>query len=375
MLSCVLFAASTVGSAMAGGMTQLIVWRFVGGMGVGLASTVSPMYIAEVAPARLRGPLVVANQLAIVIGLSLSVFVTYLFSFGEHWRWTFATQGIPVACFSIGLVFMPESPRWLAAAGRYAEALRILAKINGSSKAEYELEDIRNELGEESGGFGELFQPGIRLALVIGVVLMVFSNTNGVNTILGYAPTVFLEAGISDVPNAILNSVYVNGWITLCTVVAFWLTRTFSRRSILICGTLTMALGHLLMFLVFTYHAPAIVMLVAILVPTAAYTLTLAPLSWVVLSEIFPNRVRGKAMSLAVSVMFAFCYAASNAFPVMLEWFKNRYGHPGGTFLIFLVICLACTCFVWLILPETKDKTLEDISRFWLRKDKVEPAE
>jgi MFS family permease len=271
------------------------------------------------------------------------------------------------------LAFMPESPRWLAAVGRYAEALLILARINGSAKAERELDDIRNELGEESGGFGELFRPGIRSALVIGIILMVFSTTNGVNTILGYAPTIFLEAGISDVPDAILNSVFVNGWITLCTVAAFWLTRTFGRRPILICGTFAMAVGHLLMFLVFARHSPAILMLAAMLVPTAAYTLTLAPLSWVVLSEIFPNRVRGKAMSLATCIMFAFNYAATNLFPVVLNWFTNRFGNPGGTFLIFLAVCLACTCFVWLMVPETKGKTLEDIGRFWLRKDAVEP--
>jgi MFS family permease len=203
---------------------------------------------------------------------------------------------------------------------------------------------------------------------------MVFSNTNGVNTILGYAPTIFLEAGISDVPDAILNSVFVNGWITVCTVAAFWLTRTFGRRPILICGTFAMAVGHVLMFLVFTYHASAIAMLFAMLVPTAAYTLTLAPLSWVVLSEIFPNRVRGKAMSLATCIMFAFNYAASNAFPVLLDWFRNRYGNPGGTFLIFTVICLAGMFFIWLMIPETKDKSLEDIGRSWLRKDAVQPA-
>jgi len=369
LISALLFAVSTVGCALAGGMMPLIVWRFVGGMGVGLASTVSPMFIAEVAPVRLRGPLVVANQLAIVIGLSLSVYATYLLSFGEHWRWMFATQGVPVVGFCVGLLFMPESPRWLASVGRYAESLRILARINGSDQARRELDDIRNELGEESGGFGELFRPGIRTALLIGIVLMVFSNTNGVNTILGYAPTIFLETGLSDVPDAILNSVYVNSWITLCTVAAFWLTRAFSRRSILICGTLVMAVGHLLMFLVFTCRASPLATLAAMLVPTAAYTLTLAPLSWVVLSEIYPNRIRGKAMSLATCIMFAFNYAASNLFPVLLDWFRNHYGNPGGTFLIFMTICLAGMAFIWLALPETKDKTLEDIGRSWLRKD------
>ena len=368
ILASVLFLLSTIGSAMAGGVIEFSVWRFVGGMGVGLASTVSPMYIAEVAPARLRGRLVVVNQLAIVIGLSLSVFVTYLLSFGEHWRLMFATQGVPVALLMVGLLVMPESPRWLAAVGRHVEALGVLTKINGRTQAEKELKEIRDELGEESGGFGELIRPGIRLAVVIGIVLMVFSQINGVNMILIYTPTLFMEAGITNAPDAILNSVYIDGWITLCTVIAFWLTRTYGRRPILICGTIGMAVGHVLMFLNYSYHMPTVFTLAAMFVPTGAFTLTLAPLSWVVLSEIFPNRVRGKAMSLATCAMFAASFAVVYVFPWVMGWFKDEFGHPGGTFLIFAGICLACSLFVWLLLPETKDKTLEEIGESWLRK-------
>ena len=195
ILASVFFVVSTIGSAMAGGVLQFCVWRFVGGVGVGLASTVSPMYIAEVAPARLRGRLVVANQLAIVIGLSLSVFVTYLLSYGGHWRWMFATQGLPVLCFMMGLVMMPESPRWLAVVGRYTDAFRVLAKINGPAQAEKELKEIQAELGDETGGFRELLRPGVRVAVIIGIVLMVFAEINGVNMILLYTPTLFLESG------------------------------------------------------------------------------------------------------------------------------------------------------------------------------------
>ena len=371
IFASILFMLSTIGCSAAGGLGVLIGWRFVGGMGVGLASTVSPMYIAEIAPARLRGRLVVVNQLAVVIGLTMSVFVTYLLSFGGHWRWMFATQGLPVLCLMIGLLLVPESPRWLAAVGRCAESLRVLAKINGQEQAEKELQEIQAELGEETGGLRELFRPGVRLALMIGILLMVFSQINGVNMILLYTPTLFLEAGSPNAPDAILYSVYIDGWILLCTVIAFRLTRTFGRRSILIGGTIAMAVGHLLMFLtlflIFTYGWPIALTLGAMLVPAGAFTLTLAPLSWVVLSEIFPNRVRGKAMFLATCAMFAASYATVNVFPLVLEWFKNRYGHPGGTFLIFAGICLACSLFVWLMLPETKDKTLEEIGQSWLR--------
>jgi sugar porter (SP) family MFS transporter len=366
ILAAALFIVSAAGCALARGMLDFSFWRFLGGVGVGLASTISPMYIAEVSPAQLRGRLVVINQLAIVVGLSLSVYVTYLFSFGGHWRWMFATMAAPAAVFLFGLFFLPRSPRWLAAQGNYPEALAVLTAINGRAQAERELEEIRQELGEESGSFRELFAPGVRLAVIIGIAIMVFSQINGVNMILLYAPTIFMEAGISKAPDAILNSVYLMSWITLCTVVAFWLTARFGRRPILIWGTMAMAAGHVLMFLRFTFSLPPRVTLAGMFLAAGAFTLTLAPLSWVILSEIFPNRIRNKAMSLATLLMFAASYVTVNLFPVVLDQFKRAFGNPGGTFLIFAGICLACSLFVWWMLPETKDKTLEEIGRRWL---------
>jgi MFS family permease len=189
--------------------------------------------------------------------------------------------------------------------------------------------------------------------------------------VLIYTPTLFMEAGITNAPDAILNSVCIDTWITLCTIMAFWLIHIFNRRSILICGTIGMAFGHLLMFLSFTFGMSPLVTLAAMLVPTGAFTLTLAPLSWVVLSEIFPNRVRGKAMSLATCAMFASSYITMNVFPMVLSAFREHFGNPGGTFLIFLGVCLACTMFVWLAIPETKDKTLEEIGESWLQKARM----
>ena len=369
VFSSVVFLVSAIGCALAGNMMQFIAWRFVSGIGIGLAATVSPMYIAEVAPAHLRGRLVLVNQLAIVVGGILSAVVAYLLSDGGHWRWMFASQAVPVFGLMAGLVLVPESPRWLAMVGRYGDAMGVLAKINGQAQAEKDMSEIRTELGDEEGNLAELLQSGVRMALLIGIGLMVFSQICGATIIHMYAPTLFVESGISTETDAILNNIYICCWASLCTVISFWIVRTFGRRPIIICGSIVMTVGHLLLFLCFMHHVSTLLTLAAMMLTSAAFTLTLAPLSWVILSEIFPNRVRGKAMSLATVIMFTSSYVAVNVFPPAMSWFKDRYGHPGGTFLIFAGICLAGGLFVWLTLPETKDKTLEEIGEFWLKRD------
>ena len=222
-------------------------------------------------------------------------------------------------------------------------------------------------MAEESGDFRELFSPGVRLALITGIALMVFSQINGVNMIALYTPTIFMAAGITNAPDAILNSVFLDCSIIPVTLTAIWLIHLFSRRAILIVGTIAMAAGHLLMFLAFTLHFPPMLTLAAMLVPCVSCGLSLAALSWVVISELFPNRVRAKAMCIATCAMFASSYVTVNIFPMILDWFTRRYGQPGGTFLIFMFVCLACSFFVWRMLPETKDKTLEEMSEFWLK--------
>lgn len=370
ILSAILFFVASIGSALPRGPIDFGFWRFLGGIGVGLASTISPMYIAEISPARLRGRMVILNQLAIVVGLTLSVYVAYLLSFGGHWRWMFASAALPSLALGVCLFFVPLSPRWLAMRGRLEEAFAVLARINGEAQARVELDAIKNEIGEEQGGLHELLQPGVRRAAIIGVIFMVFSQINGVNMILIYTPTLFMEAGITNAPDAILNSVYVTSWITFCTIVSFWLTSRFGRRPILIAGPIGMALGELTMFCKFAYTLPPWATLTGMFLATGAFTLTLAPLSWVVLSEIFPNRVRGVAMSLATTAMFASSYIVTNLFPFLLEEFKRAFGHPGGTFIIFASICISCSIFVWRLLPETKDKTLEEIGLHWLHYEK-----
>jgi len=385
IFSAFLFIISGAGCALSNGSDYSLgvlhvmdfnFWRIIGGAGVGLASTVSPMYIAEISPAQLRGRMVVINQLANVIGIVLSAMVSYWIAEAAkkagiadgNWRMMFWTLIVPSVILLIGLLTVPKSPRWLALKGQDKEALDVLTLINGRERAEVELKEIRQELGEEKGGWREMLQPGVKKALWIGVILMVFSQINGANMVLGYSPKIFVQAGITQNETAIWNSIYVFAWITFTTINSFWLTAKFGRRPILIWGILGIALGNALMFLAFAFKLHWGVTLIAMFMSAGAATLTLFPLSWVILSEIFPNRVRGMAMSIATIVMFVASYYTSKNFPVAAKASEEAYGHPGGVWMLFTLIDVVAIYFIWRHLPETKDKTLEEIGHSWLVK-------
>ncbi|MCP4211916.1 MAG: sugar porter family MFS transporter [Halieaceae bacterium] len=363
------FLASAIGTALPHSLGQFVFWRMVGGVGVGLAAATSPMYIAEIAPAKMRGRLVTVNQLAIVIGINLAVIASYLLSFGEHWRWMFASEVLPILLLMIGLFFVPESPRWLAARKRDDEALDVLSRINGSEQAHRELDAIREELQRESGTFGELLQPGIRLALLIGIVIMIFSQVNGVNMMLIYGPTILVEAGIGTASQAIFFTIFLNLVILFSTLIAFWLVHRFGRRQILMAGVTAMALGHVAMSATFFMDGSPFLNLGAMFLAAGAFTLSLAPLSWVIVSEIFPNQIRGKAVSIVCCILYASSFLCARYFPMITNGFEERMGHPGGAYLIFAAICMSCAFFTWRVVPETKDLTLEEIGHFWLKQD------
>lgn len=367
-IAAICFMTSAIGTAIPQTFAQFVFWRMVGGVGVGLAAVISPMYIAEIAPAHLRGRLVTVNQLAIVIGINLAVIASYLLSFGGHWRWMFASEALPILFLMVGLFFVPESPRWLAAKKRGREALAVLTRINGPAQANKELGEIQEELKEESGTFRELFQPGIRLALLIGIVIMIFSQVNGVNMMLLYGPTILVEAGIGTTSDAIFFTIFLNLVILVSTLIAFWLVKIFGRREILIGGVLVMALGHLAMAVTFFLKASALLNLVAMFLAAGAFTLSLAPLSWVIVSEIFPNQIRGKAVSIVCCILYLASFICAQYFPMLTEAFQKGMGHPGGAYLLFAAICVSCALFTWRVVPETKGLTLEEIGLFWLKR-------
>jgi SP family arabinose:H+ symporter-like MFS transporter len=364
------FLASAIGTALPRTILEFNVWRAVGGIGVGLAAMTSPMYIAELSPPRLRGRLVTVNQLAIVIGINLAVISSWLLSFGGHWRWMFASEIPAIIALMAGLLFVPESPRWLAAKGRDDEALDVLGRINGPDAAARELADIRGELTEESGTFAELFQPGIRTAVVVGVILMIYQQVNGVNMMLLYGPSILQNAGIGSASDAIFFTIFLNLFILVATIVAFGLVRRFGRRQILMAGVTGMAAGHLLMAANFFRGGSPFVSLAAMALAAASFTLSLAPVGWIVVSEIYPNRIRATALAVVCFLLYLASFLCAQYFPMLTAACEKRMGHPGAAYLIFAGICLSCVAFVWRWLPETKDLPLEKIGRFWLERSR-----
>jgi sugar porter (SP) family MFS transporter len=369
MVSAFIFLIATFGSVFAITIWDFVFWRFLGGVGVGLAMMTSPIYVAELAPPDVRGRLVNVIQLCNVFGINIAVVVSYMFSFdGWGWRWMFGSTIVPVAIYMIGLFLVPESPRWLATKNRVAEALKILIKVNGKEAAEYQMKEIQDELKQETGTFRELLQPGIKTALFVGIVLMIFSQINGVGVTMLFAPSIIGELGINTGSQAILNSLPIFILILICTIISFKLMDRYSRRGVLIISIAFIALSNLIMAINLQQHWPPLVTLIPMLLGAAAFTLGLAPLSWVIASEIFPNKVRSKAMGIVCFFLYSASYAVVQVFPILTQWFNRNFNSMAGMYWIFLVISLFAILFCWKFIPETKGLSLEQISEFWQKK-------
>lgn len=377
ILAAVLFAVSSVLTGWAGHFSTFVSWRVIGGVAIGIASNVSPTYIAEISPAPWRGRMVTLNQLTIVVGILAAQIVNWLIAEkvpdgataemiraswnGQYgWRWMFTVVAIPAVIFFLTALFIPESPRWLAKNGEKEHARRVLARIGGEQYGAKTLAEIQEALGNESEGgvaLRELLAPAILRVLLIGVALAVLQQWSGINIIFNYAEEIYRGAGYG--VSGILFNIVITGTINLVlTLVALSLVDRIGRRSLMLFGCAGIALSHMVLGLTYRAGIKGLPILLITLCTIGCYALSLAPVTWVLISEIFPNRVRGIGVSISVSALWSASFILTFTFPIL-----NRALGSAGTFWTYAGICVAGLFFVFLRVPETKGKTLEQIER------------
>ncbi|CAI0880715.1 D-xylose transporter [Serratia quinivorans] len=375
-IAALTFVISAWGTAMATSFDAFIFYRIVGGVGIGLASALSPVYIAEVSPAAQRGRFVAVNQLTIVIGVLAAQLINLLIADpvvanasqadllaswnGQiGWRYMFGAELVPALAFLLLMLAVPESPRWLAKVGRHEQAQRVLRRIGNEQYAQQTLTEIRQTLDKDSGKvpFRALLRGDVRPVLVIGIVLAVFQQWCGINVIFNYAQEIFASAGF-DI-NDTLKSIVATGLINLIfTLLALPLVDRIGRRRLMLFGACGLTAVYLLMAAAYAYGLLGLPVLLLVLVAIAIYAVTLAPVTWVLLAEIFPNRIRGAAMAAGTFALWVACFVLTYSFPLL-----NAALGAAGSFLLYGAICLAGALFIFARVPETKGITLEALEQ------------
>ncbi|MCE1199575.1 MAG: D-xylose transporter XylE [Marinilabiliales bacterium] len=374
LLSAFLFFASALGSGWPetfffqqgvptmGLLLTFNLYRIIGGIGVGLASAVCPMYIGEIAPAAIRGRLVSFNQFAIIFGMLVVYFVNYGIAHGQSiewinstgWRWMFTSAAIPSGLFAFLLIFVPETPRFLALRNKDNEALRILTRINGKEEATRIMKEIKTSVEASSG---RLFSYGSTV-IVIGILLSVFQQFVGINVALYYAPRIFESMGAAK--DASMLQTVVMGFVNVVfTVLAIVTVDKYGRKPLLMIGSIGMAVGMIAIGALAFLKVIGISTLVFIIVYTASFMMSWGPICWVLISEIFPNKIRGRAIAIAVASQWAANYFISSTYPAMMEF------SSGATYWFYGAMSLLSFLFVWKMVPETKGKTLEEMEGLW----------
>jgi sugar porter (SP) family MFS transporter len=366
LLAALLFAISALGSASANSVNVFAIARLAGGLAIGLASALTPVYIAEIAPAKNRGKLVSLNQLAIVIGILFAYLVNWeLAKLGaSSWRWMLATAAVPSLGFFLGLLVIPESPRWLIARGKRAEGERTLAHIFGATAAREQVDAVERAISTEQGSWSEVFQPEIRARLGVAIALAVFSQITGINTVLYYGSIIVSEhfSGQS-AGSALAANVLIGGINLIFTIVSMMFLDRWGRRAILMTASGGMAVS--LAALVVSFKLPGvspIVLLLEILVYVAFFAFGMGPGVWLYMSEIFPTKVRARAASLATSALWAGTLVVTFTFLSLVKSVGI-----GGTFAIYSAFSALCCGYIWKYVPETRGRTLEQIQERWRR--------
>jgi sugar porter (SP) family MFS transporter len=376
LAAALVFTLSSIGTGLAETFPEFVLWRMCGGLAIGLASSLSPMYIAEVSPAGVRGRLVCLNEMTIVVGILMAQVTNWLIAgrgsgdlmqrnADSGWRWMFGATAVPATVFLVGMFFVPESPRWLALRGREDEARRTLERLGGVQSATLVLAEIeesvrgsdhRNELKAE---LRMLMSRQLRGVMLLGIGLAVLQQWCGINVIFNYAHDIFSAAGYGH--SDILFNIVVTGLtMVLFTFLAIATVDRNGRRVLMLGGCAGLAAIYITLGFLFHQHSRGIHMLALVVAALACYAMTLAPVTWVVLSEVFPSRVRGTAMAVATASLWAACFVLTYTFPLL-----NASLGTAGTFCIYAGVCVLGLFGVWRWLPETKGKTLEEIESFW----------
>jgi sugar porter (SP) family MFS transporter len=389
MISGFLFVATSIWTGLAPTFNLFVTARLLGGVAIGIASNISPLYIAEIAPAKMRGRLVSLNQLTIALGVVGAQLVNWLivrpmpagssvaqlpfdsWNVQMAWRWMFAVTALPAAVFFLAMFFVPESPRWLAKKGRSGRARGVLAKIGGDAYAGRSVREIEATLVNEIDkvDLRELIEPKMRKILLVGVVLAVFQQWCGINVIFQYGSRIFADAGYE--VSGILFNIVITGLVgVLMTFVAIGTVDRWGRRWLMMSGALGLSVIYALVGWAYHQNLKGPVPVALVVLAIACYCYSLAPVTWVILAEIFPNRIRGGAMSVSVGALWIGNFVLSQTFPVMYE----KLG-LAQCFWVYAAICFCGFLFILLQLPETKGKTLEEIEQSWARKSKPNASE
>jgi sugar porter (SP) family MFS transporter len=365
ILAGIIFTASAIGTALAPTVGWLIAARVVSGIGIGIASFISPMYIAELVPAKVRGSLVAVNMLAITSGIVVAYLVDYAFSSSGGWRYMFGLAAIPSIALIIGMWRLPDSPRWLISKSKVEQARQILQRARTVSDVSPEITDIQKSMEKQgAGGLKGLFQPSLRMPMIVGLGLAVFQQITGINTVIYYAPTIFKFAGITAAGPAILAGAGLTMVMWLFHVLAIFLMDRVGRRPLLLVGVAGQIIGLAILGAAFQFQQLAsfksYVAIGGLVIYVACFAFGLGPIFWLLISEIYPLKVRGAAMSAVTVTNWALNLVVAVTFLTLV----GVLGHA-GTFWLYGVIAIGAWVFLYLLVPETKGKTLEQIEEHW----------
>jgi SP family galactose:H+ symporter-like MFS transporter len=364
ILAGLIFTISAIGTSLAGNVATLIAGRIVVGIGIGIASFTSPMYMSEISPAKVRGSLVSINQLAVTIGIVVAYLIDFALSGIQGWRYMFGIAAVPSTALVIAMWRMPPSPRWLMSHGRSDEALAVLRRIRGSQDIGGEMREINDSLARQKGGAEDLFHPLLRMALIVGVGLAIFQQITGINTVIYYAPTIFEFAGFKTAGFSILATAGVGVVNVGFTVLAIRLMDRVGRRPLLLIGVAGQIVGLAILGAAFQLHQLAAVIgyiaIISLAIYVGAFAVGLGPVFWLMISEIYPLRVRGAAMSIATFANWGLNLAVAVTFLTLV----GAIGRP-GTFWLYAVIGIAAWVFIYRLVPETRGRSLEEIEEHW----------